>query len=69
MIMSPLYNSLVKKQGLSDVFDLGNGAFQVKGFREHNLKDLRWSAAKGEIDGGDMLASLPFARLCCGWCY
>jgi hypothetical protein len=52
---------LIEEQGLADVLDLGNGAFQVKGLREHDLEDLwqRVSVAFSEIcDEG----CRPFAR-------
>jgi hypothetical protein len=35
-----LTDGLVKEEGLADVFDLGDGAFEVEGFGEDDFEDL-----------------------------
>jgi hypothetical protein len=33
-------DSLVEEEGLADVFDFGDGTFEIEGFREDDFKDL-----------------------------
>ena len=35
-----LDNGLVEQEGFADVFDFGDGAFEVEGFGENDFKDL-----------------------------
>ena len=35
-----LDNGLVEQEGFADVFNFGNGAFEVEGFGENDFEDL-----------------------------
>jgi hypothetical protein len=37
-----LADGLVEEEGLADVFDLGDCAFEVEGFGEDDFEDLGW---------------------------
>ena len=42
----PLDDGLVEQQGLADIFDFGDRAFEVKGFGEDDFEDLGRSEEK-----------------------
>lgn len=42
----PLDDGLVEEQGLADIFDFGDRAFEVKGFGEDDFEDLGRSGEK-----------------------
>lgn len=52
-------NGLVEEEGLADVFDLRNGAFQVEGFGQNYFEDL----AGGSQWGGSCLEFLEGSSL------
>jgi hypothetical protein len=68
-----LTDGLVEEEGLADVFDLGDGAFEVEGFGEDDFEDLGevrvvlvrslggWNEG-GEGQGGGSFWNVPFAR-------
>jgi hypothetical protein len=59
------YNRLIEQKGLSDILNLWNCAFEVKGFGEDNLEDLQaMSVQIFELEK----RQIPFEHLYCDSC-